>query len=70
VATVIRSEAATEPALPRAEAETTKGIAMEPAALLIRLLREIFFSIVFLFQSGIRFCGSIVLRFVAMASTS
>jgi hypothetical protein len=54
VATVIRSEAATAPSLPRAAAETKKGTATDPAALLISCLREILVSIGLLFQSGFR----------------
>ena len=57
VATVIRSEAATEPPLPSAEAETKKGIVTDPAALLISLLRETLASTVLLFQLGFRTSG-------------
>lgn len=57
VARVIRSEAATEPSLPSAAAETKNGIATDPAALLINLLREILVFIVLLFQSGFRISG-------------
>jgi hypothetical protein len=69
VATVMRSEAGTEPSLPSAEAETTKGIARDPAVLLISLLREIFVSIVLRFQSGSHISGQIAFLFAAMPST-
>jgi len=69
VATVIRSEAGTEPSLPSAAAETKNGSATDPAARLISLLREILVSIVLLFQCRFHICEELNASSVFFAQT-